>query len=182
MSPNERNRLFEERATIIDVVMAGNRRRIQKYHLCPDDIRQELAVKMLELLERYDPLLCPNLDAYLTIFLNHALRSLTRPGRRYGIPYAPGNGKFEIVSLDDDYYRTVAGENPYAVLEIWDEINSMPPEQKAAVLRLLRGGGLRCTNKVLRASRKRIHQRIGAPGTRYRFKKKEGDPYAKAAV
>ena len=65
MMRSARNRLFEEKSELIDQAMKRHGRVIQIYRLCREDVRQELALRMLECLDRYDFRRCPNLDAYL---------------------------------------------------------------------------------------------------------------------
>ena len=174
-----RNQLFEEQSALIDKTMNRYYGMIRACHLCQEDVRQELALQMLLCLEEYDPLRCPNLAAYLALYLRYALLELALPSKRYGIPHLPVEQKVPVVSLDDSCCRLSGSWDPYAAVEIWDEIYALPPVQRTAIRRLLYGERLHCTNKALASSRKHLRQYTGAPGTRYRIKK-EGDPYAKA--
>ena len=175
---NVRNQLFMERAYLIDRTMKRHSNMIEACHLCKEDVRQELALRMLLLLERYDPSRCPNLDAYLSLYLRYALWEMALPSKRYGVPRAPINRQFRVISLDD-VYPEPALENPYDMLELWAGSDSLPAAQQAAVCRLLRGERLHCTNKQLQVSRKDIH--TSAQKTHYQLKK-ERDSDAKAKV
>lgn len=89
-----RNQLFEEQSALIDKTMKRYYRMIRACHLCQEDVRQELALRMLLLLEQYDPHRCPNLAAYLTLYLRYALLELTLPSKRYGISHVPMEQRF----------------------------------------------------------------------------------------
>ena len=89
MKRSTRNRLFEEKQPLIDQVMNRRRSLIERYGLCKEDVRQELALEMLRALDVYDPARCPNLDAYLVQRMNYKLLQMLSPGKRYGIPNAP---------------------------------------------------------------------------------------------
>lgn len=86
MKRSTRNRLFEEKQSLIDQVMNRRRSLIEGYGLCKEDVRQELALEMLRALDAYDPARCPNLDAYLVQRMNYKLLGMLSPGKRYGIP------------------------------------------------------------------------------------------------
>ena len=175
---NVRNQLFMERAYLIDRTMKRHSSMIDACHLCREDVRQELALRLLLLLERYDPSRSSNLDAYLSLYLRYAMWEMGLPSHRYGIPQAPVGRRFQVISLNDIYPEPVSS-NLYDVVELWDAIDSLPSAQQAAVCRLLRGERLHCTNKQLQVSRKQIH-----PSTRkthYQLKK-ECDPDAEAEI
>ena len=175
---NMRNQLFMERAYLIDRTMKRHSRMIDACHLCREDVRQELALRLLLLLERYDPSRSSNLDAYLSLYLRYAMWEMGLPSHRYGIPQAPVGRRFQVISLNDIYPEPVSS-TPYDVVELWDAIDSLPSAQQVAVCRLLRGERLHCTNKQLQVSRKQIH-----PSTRkthYQLKK-ESDPDAEAEI
>lgn len=174
-----RNQLFEEHSALIDKTMNRYYGMIRACRLCQEDVRQELALQMLLRLEDYDPLRCPNLAAYLSLYLRYALLELTLPGKRYGISHLPVQQKAPVISLDDSCCHIPCSQDPYDAMEIWDEIHALPPVQRTVIHRLLYGERLHCTNKALAASRKHLRRYTGAPGTRYRIKK-EGDPYAEA--
>ncbi len=174
-----RNQLFEEQSALIDKTMNRYYGMIRACHLCQEDVRQELALQMLLCLEEYDPLRCPNLAAYLVLYLRYALLKLALPSKRYGIPYLPTEQKVSVVSVDDNCCHIPCSWDPYDAVEIWDEVYALPPVQQAAIRRLLYGERLHCTNKALAASRRHLRWYTGAPGTRYRIKK-EGESYAEA--
>ncbi len=100
MKRNTRNRLFEEKQPLIDLVMNKRRSLITAYGLCKEDVRQELALGMLRALDAYDPARCPNLDAYLVQRLNHELLRMLPPSKRYGVPFAPRKEGFRVDPLD----------------------------------------------------------------------------------
>jgi len=100
MLQSERNRLFEEKIPLIDQVVKKHQARIAISGLCREDVWQDLALKMLCLLDGYDPGKCPNLDGYLVQQLNYEVLRLTVPSERYGIPHAPRKKNFRVFSLD----------------------------------------------------------------------------------
>lgn len=174
-----RNQLFEEHSALIDKTMNRYSRMIRACRLCQEDVRQELSLQMLLRLEEYDPLRCPNLAAYLVLYLRYALLELALPSKRYGIPHLPVEQKAPMISLDDSCSHLPYSWDPYAAMEIWDEIYALPPVQRTVIYRLLYGERLHRTNKALAASRRHLRRYTGAPGTRFRLKK-ESRPYAEA--
>lgn len=100
MKQSNRNRLFEKKQPLIGLVMNKRRSLIEAYHLCKEDVRQELALGMLRALDAYDPIRCPNLDAYLVRRLDQKLLGMLPPSKRYGVPYAPRKKGFRVDSLD----------------------------------------------------------------------------------
>lgn len=178
LSRTMRNRLFEEQSVLIDRTIYRYSNMIRACHLCREDVRQELALQMLLLLERYDPSRCPNMDAYLMRYLRYALLRMTLPGNRYGISSMPEGQKVQMVPLDECHQVLSNQGNPYTAIELLEEINALPATQQAAIRRLLYGERLHCTNKALVTSRRRLRWFTGAPGTRYRLKK-ECETYGK---
>lgn len=173
ISRTMRNRLFEEQSVLIDKTIHRYYSMIQACHLCRDDVRQELALQMLLLLERYDPLRCPNLSAYLSLYLRYTLLELTHPRNRYGISCAPVDQGIQVVPLDECRHDFSDQGNPYAAIELREGIHALPIIQQAAIHRLLYGERLHCTNKALAASRRQLRWYTGVPGSRYRLKKME---------
>lgn len=158
MQRNIRNRLFEEKLPLINQTIQKYSWMLQLYHLCREDVWQELGLCMLESLERYDAGLCPNLDAYLVMQLRYALLHQAAPSRRYGIAGAPKGRLLQVVSLEDyhiDPYHLTGSEELYALQET---VAALPDAQRAAVYGLLYGENIRSSNKNLQAARLRLHK------------------------
>ena len=160
MQRSERNRLFEEKSPLIDQTMGAHNQLIQGYRLCRDDVRQELALRMLECLDRYDPGLCPNLDAWLVKQLRYALLHQTAPSKRFGIPNAPRSWDFHVLTLDDGRLDVAYTENPEEYIIVRDEIARLPSPQRSALCRAVLGNRILCSNKTLRSARLRLRRKI----------------------
>lgn len=173
-----RDRLFEEQSVLLDRTMKRYSNMICACHLCKEDVRQELALQMLLLLEKYDPSRCPNLGAYLSLYLRYALFGLTLPRKRYGISQVPAGQKVQVVSLEACCDAAVS-KDPNDVIEIWEEISALPSMQQTAIRRRLYGERLHRTNKAIAASRRHLRWYTGGPESRYQLKK-EREPHAKA--
>lgn len=169
MTKEERNRLFEERAPLINRVMCRHYRLLRACRMSSEDIRQDLAVRMLEALDAYNPTLCPNLDAYLIQRMNYALWHLTAPSKRYGVRFAPNDPSFRVLSLDAknmDGHTVQVGrtDEQLAVLWLRDEIVTLPDRQRAAITKLLWGKRIPSSNKSLQAARRSLRARMDGVG------------------
>ena len=156
MMRSARNRLFEEKSELIDQAMKRHGRVIQIYRLCREDVRQELALRMLECLDRYDFRRCPNLDAYLVEQLRYALLNQVAPSKRFGIPNAPRDYGFQVVSLEEN--RNVAAHMDLLedLFTVREAVMAMPRLQRSAIWRQLYSGGARSSNKALRHARRNL--------------------------
>lgn len=164
MTIHTRNELFEEKEHLIGVTVKKHRSLIRAARLDVQDVRQELAVRLLEAIDKYDPARCRNMDAYLTLQLRYCLLHMRECGRLFGIPYAPRKN-FSVLSLN---VPNMAGhETQVPSLDedsniIWleNEIAGLPDPQRAAVDRLLSGERVSCKNKNLKAAREHIRGRL----------------------
>lgn len=157
MDRSERNQVFTEKAYLIDRTLQQYRGLIRYYRLEPEDIYQELAINLLNTLDRYQSDWCPNLDAYCTLQLRYTLFHLLPYSKRHGIPQAPRKG-VPLYNLDapDQYGRIreiPAADSQGNPVWIEREIIRLPKLQRTAVNRLLSGRVVRSTNKNLIAVR-----------------------------
>ncbi len=172
MQRNVRNQLFVEKSALIDQTLKRHSRLLQACRLSWEDARQELAVRMLECLDRYDANLCPNLDAYLVKQMNYTLFHQLAPSKRYGIPNAPKVQDFRVISLEDRCTNSPTADKPEALLWIKEEIAALPDSQRTVIQRLLNGDKIRSSNKELRSARLRLRKKGMASFGQLYFKKK----------
>jgi DNA-directed RNA polymerase specialized sigma24 family protein len=156
----ERNRLFEAKAYLIDRTLRRHRLLLQYCRMDPKDVYQELSISLLTALERYDPVRCPNLDAWLTLRLRYGLLDQRPASKRYGIPMAPRSG-ISVISLDEPDLFGNAREIPASDMHgnpLWieREIERLPTPQKDVINKLLSGKIVHHNNKNLMAARYRI--------------------------
>lgn len=155
-----RNQLFEEKLPLVDRVMKRYSWEIQIYRLCREDVWQELALRMLECLDRYDAEICPNVDAYLVKQLRYALLHQTAPSKRYGIPNAPRGCVLQIISLEENCAETSYTEMPDDLFAVREEILALPHSQRCAIRRAVYDGRIRSSNKALRCARLHLHKKV----------------------
>lgn len=169
MTKKERNQQFERKTELIDRTMRQHYRLIRACRMSREDVRQNLAVRMLEALDAYNPKLCPNLDAYLMQRLKYEMLHMAAPSKRYGIRFAPRSRDFQVLSLAA---KNMAGEalqvgrldERIAVLWLWDEIAALPDGQRAAITKLLCGKRVPSSNKSLQAARRRLRAQMDGAG------------------
>lgn len=169
LSRELRNQQFAEKFELIDKVIRRHYRLIQACRMSVEDLRQDLSVRMLKDLERYQALLCPNLDAYLWQRMGFEILHLAMPAKRYGIPGAPPHRLFCVLSLDaaNENGQTLAvpcQDESLAVLWLQHEIAALPDKQRIVMNRLLSGEQIRSGNKALKAARRRIKARMNEVG------------------
>lgn len=165
MTTLERNNLFEEKKGLIDRSIWKHHRLARACGLREEDVRQELAVRMLEALDRYDADRCPNLDAYLMLWMKYRLWHMAEPSKRLGMPETPKKKAPSMLSLDA---RTAAG---YQIDPPWTdqpeqddwlerEIASLPEPQRDTVDRLLSGERVSRKDKLLAAACAELRKRL----------------------
>lgn len=164
MTMEDRNYLFEEKQYLINVAMNKHHHLIRVCRMEPDDVYQELSIKLLKALEKYDESKCANLDAYLTLQLRFCILDMKACGKLTGVPEAPKRG-FSIMSLDTKNSNGLAMQVPFYderpdMLWLEQEINSLPPKQRKTIFRFLSGERVLCTNKALIAARRHIRKQL----------------------
>ena len=169
MTITARNAKCEEHFGLIEQVMQRCYRLIRSCRLCPDDVRQDLSIKLLEALDTYDPEVGPTLETYLKLQLGYAVRNMVVPSKLYGVHKAPREKPFQVLSLDstDAAGRTMqipSMDDHPACIWIQDEIASLPDAQRAAITDLLYGKRVHCDNKALHKARKHIRERMDEVG------------------
>jgi len=95
----KRNAIVEEHLSCIDTVMRRNRKLIRDTRLDPDDVYQQLALRLVKAAGNYDPDK-GELETYIMAQLNYELQSCLRPYRRFGVTNAPRDFGGKIISLD----------------------------------------------------------------------------------
>lgn len=156
----DRNSLFEVKEHLIGEVIGSNYTMLRACKMDRQDVYQELAIRLLEAIEKYDERICDNLDAYLTVSLKNRLFNLTSCSKRFGMPYAPKRG-FSVLSLQDlDQYgneREIPSVEDFSdTVWIKREISALPSNQRHALRRLLSGKRVTSNNKALTAARRRF--------------------------
>lgn len=167
MTVEDRNYLFEEKEYLVNVTVNKHRRLIRACRMEEDDVYQELSLRLLQALDKYDAGKCPNLDAYLMLQLRYQLWNMSACSKRTGVPGAPKKG-FSLLSLDAPNENGLAIQVPVYdekpnVLWLEQEIDALPSVQRKTVFRLLSGKRVSCTNKALIAARRRIRQQLTLP-------------------
>lgn len=160
MTMEDRNYLFEEKEYLVNVTMNKHHRLLRACRMEDDDVYQELSLRLLEALDKYDAAKCPNIDAYLTLQLRYRLLNMRACGKLTGIPGAPKRG-FSLLSLDARDKNCFMIQIPTYdekpnVLWLEQEIASLPPVQRGTLNRLLSGKRVPCNSKALIAARRHI--------------------------
>jgi len=166
MTIEDRNYLFEEKAYLVNVTMNKHHALIRACRMEDDDVYQQLSLRLLDAIGKYDQAKCPNMDAYLTLQLRYELLNMKACSKRTGIPGAPRKG-FSLLSLDTKaaagYPAQAPGYNdPSNVIWLEQEILALPTEQKGVLSQLLSGKRVAGSNKALKAARLRIRERLGS--------------------
>ena len=78
----QRNALVEEALPCIDDLMRGNRKRIHAAGLEPDDLYQQLALRLIRAVASYDPE-GGDLESHIRTQLLRELRRCEKAGRRF---------------------------------------------------------------------------------------------------
>ena len=164
MTMEDRNYLFEEKAYLINVTMNKHRALIRVCRMEEDDVYQQLSIRLLNAIDKYDFSKCPNMDAYLMLQLRYELWNMKACSKLTGVTGAPGRG-FTLTSLDvldaAGYQAQAPADSEHSnVLWLEREIDSLPSAQKSVLSRLLSGQRVSCNNKVLQAARHRIRERL----------------------
>ena len=164
MTIEDRNYLFEEKAYLVNVTMNKHRGLLRACRMEDDDVYQELSLRLLDAIGKYDPDKCPNMDAYIMLRLRYHLWNLKACSKRTGVVGAPKKG-FALLSLDakaaDGFSLPAPAvtENT-GVLWLEQEIDALPKVQKSVLSRFLSGARVSSNNKALVAARLYIRQRL----------------------
>lgn len=95
----ERNRIVEENLFWIDRIIRRNTGLMNAAHLDYDDVYQDLAVRLIQCVENYDPEK-GSLDQHIMCQLQYEMLNCKDSRRRYGFTAAPYDLRGAIVSLD----------------------------------------------------------------------------------
>jgi len=103
----QRNALVEEHLPCIDDVMRRERRHIRSARLDPDDVYQQLALRLIKAVGSYDPDK-GELKTHVMAQLRYELLSCLEPRRRFGVTDAPMSFGREIISFEAYRQREMA--------------------------------------------------------------------------
>ena len=95
----QRNALVEECLPCIDTVMRRNRRLIRENRLDPEDVYQQLALRLIKAVGSYDPDK-GELETHVMAQLRYELLNCKSSYRRFGITDAPNDVEDSIISLE----------------------------------------------------------------------------------
>lgn len=95
----ERNRIVEDHLHYIDRVIRKNSRLMKAAHLDHDDVYQQLALRLIQAVEGYDPDKS-ELGAHIWAQLQYEMLNCKDAAKRYGIKDAPYNARGLVVSFD----------------------------------------------------------------------------------
>ena len=110
LSIEERNELVVSHIDCIDRVMRRNRLLIQAAHLDRDDVYQNLAIRLIHAVERYQP--GPmSMKSYITMQLRYELLNCKSAKTMYGFHSAPydlrnASVSLEALSVSDPYWES----------------------------------------------------------------------------
>lgn len=162
MNREKRNNIFEEKKCFVDRTMNKHYIILRSCYMDLDDVRQELYLTLLQLLDRYEPEKCPNLDAYLMLHLKYKVWNLAKGSHCTGMPEAPVRG-FSLISLDVlaedfDYYvpENYNNQGTFSSLWIEDAIDALPAKERRIINALLLGKRRIHCNKVLKSARRML--------------------------
>jgi hypothetical protein len=169
MTRDDRNFYFEEKEHLINMTVNRHRALIRACRLEDDDVYQQLSVRLLDAVEKYDPAKCPNMDAYLMLQLRYELLNMKACSKLTGVTGAPKDS-FTLLSLDemeDTGYQVQDSDNsePSNVIWLWQQIFSLPATQKTALSRFMSGERISCNNRSLQAARHHIKQQLVYSGS-----------------
>ena len=99
ISVEERNKLVTSYLWCIDCVIRQNYSLVQAAHLDKDDVYQNLALRLIQAVERYRPG-SRSLKGYIFAQLKYELLNCKSARARYGFCSAPYDLRGAIVSLD----------------------------------------------------------------------------------
>ena len=103
----QRNALVEAHLSCIDAVLRRNRRLIRDARLEPDDVYQQLALRLITAVANYDSSKGP-LEKHIQAQLQYELVNCLSPKRRFGVSEAPGDFGGKLVSFEA--YRNRAAQ------------------------------------------------------------------------
>ena len=95
----QRNALVEEYLPCIDTVMRRNRRLIRENRLDPEDVYQQLALRLIKAVGSFDPDK-GELKTHVTAQLRYELLNCLDPRRRFGVTDAPRSFGREVISFE----------------------------------------------------------------------------------
>ena len=95
----ERNRIVEENLHWIDKIIRRNYALMQAAYLDYDDVYQDLAVRLIQCVENYDPEK-GELDQHIMCQLQYEMLNCKDSRRRYGFTAAPYDLRGAVISLD----------------------------------------------------------------------------------
>lgn len=104
----ERNNLVEQYLWCIDSVIRQNYTLVLAAHLDRDDVRQALAVRLIQAVDRYDPNKGCSLKSYIFKQLKYELLTCNSPQMKFGIKDAPYSLRGVVISME-----ALAESNPY---------------------------------------------------------------------
>ena len=159
MTHSERNSLFTEKEPLIRMTMCKHSLLIYFCRMDRNDVYQELAIRLIESLDKFDAAKCKNLDAYLMQQLRYRLLHMRDNKERFGISGAPQKG-FSMLSLEAlPFYDPECCNDNSNPIWIEQEIEKLPPNQYEAITRLLSGRRINRNNRNLIAARRHFRLR-----------------------
>lgn len=170
MTTTSRNVQFEEHYDLIGQVMKQHHKLIQAARLSAEDVRQDLSIRLLETLGKFDPQYGKSLKNYIRQELGFAILAMVVPSKRYGVTLAPKQASFQVVSLDavcEGHPEDMPSHDDrplFACILIQDEIAALPDDERAAINNLLYGERVHCDNKSLVKARRSLQKRLDEVG------------------
>lgn len=149
----ERDKVFEEHQYIIRACIKRNLPLIKALYLEIEDVAQDLSLRMLNAIERYDSSRerCSSLSTFLYSELQYEILNMSRRHRPAGIAGAAGGKGIELFYLDKPLENGTMFEIPttecFERFEVLDAINALPPDERNVTICKVRGEPIRKKNE-----------------------------------
>lgn len=100
MTVTQRNDLVEQYLWCIDSVIQNYEKQVNKAHLDREDVYQSLALRLIQIVERYHPSMRRDPEEYILDQLKREFRACCGPRARYGFRKAPYQVSVAVISMD----------------------------------------------------------------------------------
>ena len=143
MTTEQRNELFVKHQNLISMTVRRNRRLIAALRLESDDVAQDLSIKMLWAIEKYNPERSNSIEAYITVQLQYAILDMKRRHKPHGMTVVGQDIRPEYVNIDErNAYGTVFEIPSYddtSVVELAEVLTGISSDERDALKRKLAG-------------------------------------------
>lgn len=153
-----RNSAFEEYQNILTRCVRRNLPLIMALHLEIEDVVQDLSIRMLCSVERYDETRCCAFSKFLYHELQHEILNMRRRHKPHGIVGVPRAERLDIVYLDHRengaFFELPVSES-FEECELEEALDALPTEERCVVIRKMNGEPIRKNVERQRLARAR---------------------------